>query len=295
MSDHATRPTIRLLQNSPFVHVPLAERPTPQNLEVSAGDVVFLMPQEAFSAVPAEPDQIGPYEVLERLGSGGMGVVYRVRREGSREELALKLLLAAYAAFPRGRRRFLREAKVAGSLRHPNVIKIRDLGEHQGLPYMVLDYVPHGSLHDRIDRHGALPLREAARLVHDVARALANAHAAGLVHRDIKPANILMGERGPLLTDFGLCKQLEGESRALTSTGQILGTPGYMPPEQVRSERLDGRADIYSLGATLFEALTGRGPFERDSQILLLQAALSEPPLAPRALRPDVDPELERI
>jgi serine/threonine protein kinase len=273
----------------------LPKRATPRDLELSADDGVFLLPLDAFATAPEEPTQIGPYRVLERVGSGGMGIVYRVRREGSDRDLALKLLIPAYAAFAKGRARFLREAKVAADMSHPHVIRVHDLGEHDRLPYMVLDFVPGGSLHDRIEREDTLPLRDAARIVQQIALGLQHAHGRGLIHRDLKPANILLGADGPLLTDFGLCKRLESDSKALTSTGQILGTPAYMPPEQVRGQAMDARADVYSLGATLYEALTGCAPFERDSAILLLQAALSEPPLDPRALRLDLDPELKAI
>ncbi|MGE0708499.1 MAG: protein kinase [Planctomycetota bacterium] len=246
--------------------------------------------------------RVGRYELLEELARGGMGVVYRARDPEGRE-VALKLLLEP--GDEEETERFLREAEAARRVRHPNVVPVHEVGRQGLRPFLVMDLVRGESLQQRLLREGPLPAAEAARIVAAVARAVAAAHAAGVLHRDLKPANVLL-ERGraapeveqldrPLLTDFGVAR-LQGSR--LTRTGELLGTPAYMAPEQARGERgAQGVAiDVYGLGATLYALLTGRPPYLGTSAVqLLAQVAGDGAPPAPRALRPELDPALEAL
>ncbi|MGE0709118.1 MAG: protein kinase [Planctomycetota bacterium] len=244
---------------------------------------------------PAE--RLGPYELLRELARGGMGAVYVARREGLDREVALKVLLAGADASPEEVERFQIEARIAARLRHPRIVTVHDVGSAAGRHYCVMDYVRGRSLKQRIDCEGPLPPREVAALGRELADALAYAHARAVLHRDLKPHNVLLDEAGaPYLTDFGLAKDV-GQEGGLTRTGQVMGTPSYMPPEQAAGERerVDRRADVYSLGATLYHALLGAPPFQGDSLINVINAVLTQPPPSPRGLRPELDRDLETI
>ena len=242
------------------------------------------------------PDAVAGYEVLGVLGRGGMGVVYKARQVGLNRLVALKMILSGDHAGERERARFRSEAEAVARIQHPNIIQIYDIGEEAGRPYFSLEYVDGGSLAVRI--HGEpQPPREAARIVHLLAGAMDCAHRAGVVHRDLKPANVLLTADGqPKITDFGLAKRLQ-EGAGQTQSGSILGTPGYMAPEQAegKNEEVGPPADVYALGAILYELLTGRMPFRAPTILETLEQVRTREPVAPAELQPGVPRDLDTI
>ena len=233
---------------------------------------------------------IGEYEVLEEIARGGMGVVFKARQQTLKRIVALKMILSGRLADGAEVDRFRREAQAASRLKHPNIVAVHEIGEHEGRHYFTMDYVPGPSLAEEIRDETVAP-RDAAKLVKTVAEAVHFAHQAGTLHRDLKPANILLtSDDVPHVTDFGLAKILEevdDESRAeLTASGQILGTPSYMSPEQAAGKQnLVGPAsDIYSLGAILYACLTGRAPFVADTPIDTLMQVIHKEPVPPQAV-----------
>ncbi len=237
---------------------------------------------------------IGRYLVSAELGRGGMGVVYRARDPQLGREVAIKVLLAS-AAGPQEIARFEREARAAARLDHPGVVAVHEVGVDHGGPFIVMDFVPGETLAASIRRE-RLPPREVARIVRDVALAVQHAHEAGVIHRDIKPANVLLGADGrPRLGDFGLAR--DAGSHQLTVTGQVLGTPSYMAPEQAGDEAsTHGPAiDVYGLGGLLYAGLTGRPPVEAETAAALIKKVLLDDPDPPRRLAPTVHLDLETI
>ena len=209
-------------------------------------------------AVPA----IAGYEILGELGRGGMGVVYRARQVRLNRPCVLKMILGGAHAGAEAAARFLAEAEAVARLQHPNIVQIHHIGEADGLPFFELEYVDGGSLDRRLDGT-PWPARRAAELVEALARGVAEAHRQGIVHRDLKPGNVLLAADGtPKITDFGLAKSLAADS-GLTRTDSIMGSPGYMAPEQAegKTKQVGPLADVYALGAILYELLTGRPPF----------------------------------
>jgi eukaryotic-like serine/threonine-protein kinase len=226
--------------------------------------------------MPLAPgSKLGPYEILAPLGAGGMGEVYRARDTRLRREVAVKVISGSFSTHPDRLRRFEQEARAAGALNHSNVLAIYDVGTSNGTPYLVSELLEGETLRDRL-RSGPLPIRKALEVTAQAARGVSAAHEKGIVHRDLKPANIFLTADGHVkVLDFGLAKLVQGEDAEpgeqsatqsmQTEAGILLGTVAYMSPEQVRGRPADARSDIFALGTILYETLSGRCPFEKDS------------------------------
>jgi serine/threonine protein kinase len=236
------------------------------------------------------------YEILEELGRGGMGVVYKARQTGLDRLVAVKMIRDSSVAGPQQRARFRREAAAVARLRHANVIQIHEIGEHEGRPFFSMEFAEGGSLDAKLGGK-PLPFAEAAELVRTLALAADHAHRHRVIHRDLKPANVLLaGDGRPLLTDFGLAKLLDGDT-GLSLSGAVMGTASYMAPEQAegRTREVGPAADIYALGAILYELLTGRPPFQAGTWQATVQQVIHDDPPSPSGLRPDVPPDLQRL
>ena len=233
----------------------------------------------------------GRYRLERRLGHGGMASVFLGRDSELDRPVAVKLLGENAAGDEALRKRFVREARLAARLSHPNVVSVFDAGEDDGRPYIVMEHVEGETLAEALARRGRLPADEARGLALQACRGLAHAHAAGLVHRDIKPQNLLLRADGTLkIADFGIARAADGT--ALTQAGTVLGTAAYLAPEQALGEKVTPAADVYSLGAVLYELLTGRPPLELESLADLANRA----PIPPvRELAPDVPRDLEDV
>ena len=239
--------------------------------------------------------QIGPYRLVEELARGGMGVVYRAQAPDGLA-VALKLLLSHRAANAQARQRFQAEAHTLARLRHPNVVAIVGVGEHEGAPWIALEYVLGQSLEDRL-RTGPLPIPEALAVARDLAKALNYVHTCGVLHRDLKPGNVLLSADGARLTDFGLAKDPSASTHKLTATGAFLGTPGYWPPEQARGDgaAIGPHSDLYGLGAVLYACLTGEPPVNAPTLQAYLMDEVNYQPIPPRTRRPEVPAWLDEI
>ena len=242
----------------------------------------------------------GDFELLEEIGRGGMGVVYKAQQKGLDRVVALKMILRGEHATPGDLARFQVEAQAAGGLDHPNIVPVYAAGEHEGQAYFSMRHVEGETLSMLLAR-GPLRARDAAALLATVARAVDFAHQKGILHRDLKPSNILLDASGvPHVTDFGLAKRVRADSddaAGLTQTGGIVGTPAYMAPEQVSGRRgkTSPASDVYSLGVILYEMITGRPPFQAPTPVDTLLLVLDQDPVRPGLLNPKVDPDLELI
>jgi WD40 repeat protein/predicted Ser/Thr protein kinase len=266
--------------------------------EVGPSEAVTLPPPAADATIAVSRDQIEVpgYEILGELGRGGMGVVYKARQLGLNRTVALKMILVGVHAGDAERSRFRLEAEAAARLQHPNIVQVYDIGESHGHPFFSQEFVQGGTLAARLD-HRPQPARLAAQVAAALARAVHAAHRSGIVHRDLKPANILLTAEGtPKITDFGLAKRIDAEAR-LTQSNAVLGTPSYMAPEQAegRSRTIGPAADIYALGAILYEMLTGRPPFLADTPLDTILQVVADPPVPPSRLQSKVPADLEAV
>ncbi len=241
---------------------------------------------------------LGRYHILEQLGEGGMATVYKAYDTRLEREVAVKVIRRE--AFPPEQlehvlKRFEREAKALAKLSHPNIVSLLDYGNHEGTPFLVMPFLPGGTLKAKLGR--PIPWKTAIQLIIPLGRALAYAHSAGIVHRDIKPSNILITASGEvMLTDFGIARLLETESgQTLTGTGMGIGTPEYMAPEQGMGRQVDARADIYALGIVLYEILTGRKPYTADTPMAVLIKKINDPLPRPKQFVRDLPDAVEHI
>jgi eukaryotic-like serine/threonine-protein kinase len=268
---------------------PEPKRVPPLQLETERGSLPATDPKNLPPAIPG-------YQILGELGHGGMGVVYQARQVSLDRLVALKMIRSADLASPHDLARFRSEADAVARLKHPNIVQIYDVGNHEGRPFFSLEYVEGGSLAQKV-KGIPQPPRAAAELVEVLARAVHAAHQRGIVHRDLKPANVLLTADGvPKITDFGIAKRLDLEA-GQTRTGTVMGTPSYMAPEQAagKTKEIGPAVDVYSLGAILYELLTGRPPFLAESWQATRDLVLSTEPVAPRRLQPKLPRDLQTI
>jgi serine/threonine protein kinase len=242
--------------------------------------------------------ELGRYHLLEKLGEGGMAIVYKAYDTRLETEVAVKFIKAEnlpQSSVERALKRFEREAKALARLTHPNIVKVTDYGEYRDRPYLVMPYLPGGTLKTKLGK--PIPWQEAVELILPVADALAYAHSQHVIHRDVKPANIILTQSGrPMLTDFGIAKLLDLEDTVdLTGTNAAVGTPEYMAPEQANAKSVDRRADIYSLGIVLYEMVTGRKPFVADTPMTVLIMQARDPLPSPRKFAPSLSDRAEKI
>jgi tetratricopeptide (TPR) repeat protein len=305
------RDLVARLRGLPAIATPVGEATVlekPASDAIPPGPYDFLAPAEA----PGELGRLGPYRVTRVLGQGGMGVVFEADDLLLKRKVALKVILDARYAEPRYVARFRGEAEAVARLTHPNIVTIYEVGDQRGRPYLAFEYVEGGNLADRLGGQPQ-PVAVSAGLVETLARAVHHAHQQGVIHRDLKPANILLSvgqafqpDASPgvrlesltyKITDFGLARRLDNEG--MTQTGELLGTPGYMTPELTRGHgpAADSgpRVDVYSLGAILYELLTGRPPFRGESVVDTLEQARTLDPVPPRRLRPGIPRDLETV
>src|SRR5215510_10005312 len=246
--------------------------------------------------------KLGPYEILAPLGAGGMGEVYRARDTRLERTVAIKVLPSHLSADQVHKQRFEREAKTISGLNHPHICVLYDVGHQDGIDYLVMECVEGETLGKRLEK-GPLPVEQVLKYGAQIADALDKAHRAGIVHRDLKPGNIMLTPTGAKLLDFGLAKPVVALTTAVTITattpdspvtqqGAIVGTFQYMSPEQVEGKELDGRSDIFSLGAVLYEMLTGKRAFEGKSQFSVARAILEKEPPTIAEIKPMTPPVL---
>src|ERR671916_605325 len=228
------------------------------------------------------------YRIEERIGRGGMGVVYPAQHINPRPPAAIKIIVPELADDSDFRERFTREARIAAALHHPNIVTVYDAGEADGLLYLAMQYIEGSDLSAVLRAQGRLRPYRALDVCRQVAAALDAAHGQGLIHRDVKPANVLIEGRTAFLTDFGLTKRVDGTRTQLTQAGDVVGTFHYVAPEQIEGGRVDARTDIYSLGCLVYHCLSGELPFARDTDVAVIYAHLSEEPPRLTSVRPEL-------
>jgi WD40 repeat protein len=275
---------------------PIPQPSEPEVVSVQQDRTQALVFPEIDPGRPTPRPEVPGYEILDELGRGGMGVVYKARQTGLQRLVALKMILAGAHATTDERARFVAEARAVARLHHPNIVQIYDVGEIDGRPYFALEYVGGGNLAQKLDGT-PMPARQAAALASTLAGAMQSAHEQGIVHRDLKPANVLLTDKGmPKITDFGLAKDVGGPE-GQTRSGAILGTPSYMAPEQAlgRAGEIGPHTDVYALGAILYEMLTGRPPIRGETPMDTMMLSVSQEPVAPTQLQPKVPRDLDLI
>jgi serine/threonine protein kinase len=263
--------------------------------QVEGGAALLLADPSSGGSGAKDQLQVPGYEILEEIGRGGMGVVYKARQVKADRVVALKMILSGGYASEADLLRFRTEAEAIARLQHPHIVQVFEVGEHEGRPFFSLEFCPGGSLDRQLDGTPLQP-KQAARLVKTLARAVHAAHEKNVIHRDLKPANVLLTESGqPKITDFGLAKKIDETGR--TASGAIMGTPSYMAPEQAggQSKDIGPAADIYALGAILYELLTGRPPFKAATPLDTMLQVLSDEPVSPRQLQPKTPMDMETI
>ena len=247
------------------------------------------------------PKNIGRYEIIEEIGHGAMGSVFRATDPAMGRVVAIKTILTAALASEQAEEfltRFQREARAAGALAHPGIVPVFDVGEHDGAPFLVMEFVNGQTLADAMKKGDRLTLERVCEIGQQIAEALGYAHRKGVVHRDIKPANILLtsqeayGNERPRITDFGVAKLTAGE---VTTTGQLLGTPAFMPPEQFTGAPIDGRTDLFSLGVMLYQMLSGSLPFKAESMASLMFKITNEEAPDIRSIRAEIPDGLVEV
>jgi CheY-like chemotaxis protein len=238
---------------------------------------------------------IAGYRIEERIGRGGMGVVYRAQHLNLQRRAAIKIIAPDLAESEGFRERFTREARIAAALQHPNIVTVYDAGEVDGMLYLAMQFIRGEDLAAILRADGRLRPYRAIDVCRQVASALDAAHAMGLIHRDVKPANVLIEGRNAFLTDFGLTKRIEGTHAQLTRAGDMVGTIHYVAPEQIEGRRVSARSDVYSLGCLLYHCLSGQVPFALETDVAVIYAHLSEQPPKLSELRPELPEGLDAI
>jgi CheY-like chemotaxis protein/tRNA A-37 threonylcarbamoyl transferase component Bud32 len=238
---------------------------------------------------------VAGYRIEERIGRGGMGLVYRAEHLNLRRRAAIKIIAPELAEASGFRERFNREARIAAALQHPNIVTVYDAGEEDGLLYLAMQYIEGSDLSAVLRSQGRLRPYRALDVCRQIAAALDAAHGQGLIHRDVKPANVLIEGRTAFLTDFGLTKRIEGTRTQLTKAGDVVGTIHYVAPEQIEGGRVDARTDIYSLGCLVYHCLSGELPFARDTDVAVIYAHLSEEPPRLTSVRPELPGGLDAV
>jgi tRNA A-37 threonylcarbamoyl transferase component Bud32 len=239
--------------------------------------------------------RISGYEIVTRIGQGGMATVYRAHQLSMQRDVAIKILPRQFLNDEAYKKRFNQEVKIASQLEHRNIIPVYDYGVFDEQPYIVMRYMPHGSVDDLLHQHGALPTEQILSIVEQIAPALDYAHEKQVLHRDLKPSNVLLDDHnGAFLTDFGIARLLGENASGITTQG-VVGTPSYMSPEQAQGHPLDGRSDLYALGVMIFEMATGRRPFYSDTPYSIAVMQVTQAPPTPRSINPRITPSVERV
>jgi serine/threonine protein kinase len=249
-------------------------------------------------AEPADPrlgSEIAGYRIEERIGRGGMGVVYRAQHMNLQRRAAIKIIAPEFADTKGFRSRFIREARIAAALQHPNIVTVYDAGQAGETLYIAMQFIRGSDLAAALREQGRLRPYRAIDVCRQVASALDAAHGMALIHRDVKPGNVLIEGRRAYLTDFGLTKRSGSTLAALTKAGELVGTIHYVAPEQIEGGHVDARTDVYALACLLFHCLVGDVPFPRDTDVAVIYAHLSEPPPKPSELRPDLPVGLDAV
>ena len=279
---------------SPFSETVVLPPGTPAGAAAVFASDSGLMPTDGGVADDPLPAVIGGYRILGLIGSGAMGRVYLAHDDRLDRRVAIKVMNRDRARDPDARRRFLREGRAAAAVEHPHLLTIHAVGEHEGLPYIVMQLLEGQTLGAHRAARGSLPVAEVLRIGREIAEGLAAAHARGLVHRDIKPDNVFL--EGPLesvrIIDFGLARAAADGSARLTVEGSVVGTPAYMPPERIGEESLDAQSDLFGLGVMLYELLAGRLPFEGLSMVAMLASIAKGTPVPLAKAAPSMPPEV---